>query len=232
MPQFEKPSAVPIAMPRISPMAQPVRQCSVAEIATVVSARPEVGMWWVWAACMVPSSYPLWVYRMSDRYPIGGVVGGEAMHHLDARSHTQLAIHRVRCASTVFCVMNSRAAASRFDAPDAMISATCISCGVRSVDVIRAPRPDVLAGGLQLRLRPLGPCAGVESARRCRARCATARGPRAAVERAAAAPRSRAASARERLPPCLVPAEGLEEVRVEVLIVGHEATATRCGSPG
>ena len=42
---FEKPSAVPIAMPRISPIAQPVRQCSVAEMATAVSAEPEVGIW-------------------------------------------------------------------------------------------------------------------------------------------------------------------------------------------
>jgi hypothetical protein len=34
---------VPIAIPAISPSAQPVRQCSVAEIETLVSSRPEVG---------------------------------------------------------------------------------------------------------------------------------------------------------------------------------------------
>jgi hypothetical protein len=32
-------------MPATSPMAQPVRQCSVAESATAVSALPEVGIW-------------------------------------------------------------------------------------------------------------------------------------------------------------------------------------------
>jgi hypothetical protein len=35
-----------MTMPRISPIAQPVRQCSVALIATASSARPEVGISW------------------------------------------------------------------------------------------------------------------------------------------------------------------------------------------
>ena len=47
VPRFEKPSAVPIAIPAISPSAQPVRQWRVALIATAVSAAPSVGIsWW------------------------------------------------------------------------------------------------------------------------------------------------------------------------------------------
>ena len=43
MPHSENPSAVPSTMPVISPMAQPVRQWSVALKATRSSARPLVG---------------------------------------------------------------------------------------------------------------------------------------------------------------------------------------------
>ena len=42
--RFENPSAVPIAIPAISPSAHPVRQCRVALIATAVSAAPSVGI--------------------------------------------------------------------------------------------------------------------------------------------------------------------------------------------
>jgi hypothetical protein len=35
-----------MAMPAISPMAQPVRQCRVADTATPFSAFPEVGISW------------------------------------------------------------------------------------------------------------------------------------------------------------------------------------------
>ena len=42
----DQPSAVPIATPATSPIAHPVRQCRVAESATPVSARPEVGIAW------------------------------------------------------------------------------------------------------------------------------------------------------------------------------------------
>ena len=38
--------AVPISMPSTSPIAQPVRQCSVAASATLVSSRPDVGRSW------------------------------------------------------------------------------------------------------------------------------------------------------------------------------------------
>ena len=41
---FENPAAVPIAIPTISPIAHPVRQWRVAEIATLVSAPPSVGI--------------------------------------------------------------------------------------------------------------------------------------------------------------------------------------------
>ena len=55
MPQSEKPSAVPMAMPATSPMAQPVRQCSVALMATPVRAVPDVGIsWWSWAWASMP----------------------------------------------------------------------------------------------------------------------------------------------------------------------------------
>jgi hypothetical protein len=37
---------VPIAIPAISPMAQPVKQCSVALKATPVRADPDVGIAW------------------------------------------------------------------------------------------------------------------------------------------------------------------------------------------
>ena len=43
MPQSENPSAVPITIPAISPIAQPVRQCSVALKASALSAAPSVG---------------------------------------------------------------------------------------------------------------------------------------------------------------------------------------------
>ena len=46
VPHCEKPSAVPMAMPAISPTAQPVRQCSVAAIDMAVSSRPAVGSSW------------------------------------------------------------------------------------------------------------------------------------------------------------------------------------------
>lgn len=41
--KFEKPAAVPMAMPAISPIAQPVRQCSVALMATPSEAS------WPWS---------------------------------------------------------------------------------------------------------------------------------------------------------------------------------------
>jgi hypothetical protein len=44
--KLPKPSAVPMAIPAISPIAQPVRQCSVALIATCVSSRPPAGIVW------------------------------------------------------------------------------------------------------------------------------------------------------------------------------------------
>jgi hypothetical protein len=50
VPQSENPSAVPITIPAISPIAHPVRQCSVALSATTSSSRPAVGIAWAWAS--------------------------------------------------------------------------------------------------------------------------------------------------------------------------------------
>ncbi len=47
-------------MPSTSPIAQPVRQCSVAEKATPFSALPDVGIsWWswLWALASIGASF-------------------------------------------------------------------------------------------------------------------------------------------------------------------------------
>jgi hypothetical protein len=50
--KFGSPAAVPITMPAISPIAQPVRQCRVALSAKPLSAPPSAGISWLscWAA--------------------------------------------------------------------------------------------------------------------------------------------------------------------------------------
>src|SRR4051794_4030028 len=54
-------------MPAISPIAQPVRQWSVALIATPVSARPDVGISWWWSC-----AGGLVAISRADRSPPGG----------------------------------------------------------------------------------------------------------------------------------------------------------------
>src|SRR4051794_4857994 len=75
---FESPSAVPMLRPRTSPMAQPVRQWSVAEIETPLSARPEVER---------PRPGPLSLPHGS-RF-LGGREGqgDDRQHHDDAEHH-------------------------------------------------------------------------------------------------------------------------------------------------
>ncbi len=53
-----RPNAVPITMPRTSPIAQPVRQWSVAEIALLVSSRPVIAMSCVVCSCSVMTPPP------------------------------------------------------------------------------------------------------------------------------------------------------------------------------
>src|SRR5687768_17543305 len=57
-----------MTMPRTSPIAQPVRQCSVALSATALSARPEVGSssWW-WASAVISIDYTLAGYLTGFR---------------------------------------------------------------------------------------------------------------------------------------------------------------------
>src|SRR3954447_16791878 len=95
--------------------------------------------------------------------PNGGVVGGEAMDHLDARSHSELAINprEMRLDGLRRYEQSSCRVTIRRAGRDNQRNLHLLRREV--IDVIRAPRANVLAGGLQLCLRPLDPRAGVES---------------------------------------------------------------------
>ena len=67
--RFDKPSAVPIMSPTISPMAQPVRQCNVAltamRLTLPMSWCPWSDSWWPWVASCADGMFMM-VLRVED----------------------------------------------------------------------------------------------------------------------------------------------------------------------